>query len=91
VLLAIPIGCKPGLSDDECGRLLDHYVTLLMREEQPEAGPMEIVRKQLEARRAARQDARYEFGSCSGKVSRRQFDCAMAAPNVDAVERCLLL
>jgi hypothetical protein len=85
------VDCKARLTNAECDRLLDHYVALLMSEEQPSAGAQEVTRKQQEARRAARQDARYDFGSCSEKVSRRQFECAMAAPNVDAVERCLLL
>jgi hypothetical protein len=58
-------------------------------DEQPKATPAEIATKQLAARRAA-DLPEFEFDACADKVSRRQFECAMAAASVDDVERCLI-
>ncbi len=74
----------------ECLRLLDHYVALLTRDEWPEADPADVERKQREARKLAESDPRFEFHRCPDKVSRRQLECALAAPNVNGVEQCLL-
>lgn len=83
-------GCGKRPSEAECRRLLDHYVALLTREEWREAAPEDVARKQFEARRLVDRDPHFEFDRCMAKVNRRQFDCALGAPTVDAVERCLL-
>jgi hypothetical protein len=83
-------GCESRPSGEECEALLDHYVILLLREEQPEAAPAQIAKHQREARARAANDEHFEFGACAQKVSRRQVRCALAAVSVNQVEQCLL-
>lgn len=91
VLSALPsIACGQRLTDEECGKLLDHYTGLLIQEENPGAAPELVAAKQAQARAVADQDARFEFSACPKRVSRRGYDCAMRAPSVDEVERCLV-
>jgi len=89
-LLALT-GCGKRLSEAECDSLLDHYTSKLVVNENPDATPYFIAEKQRLARELAHQDPKFEFDHCDDKVSRRQFDCAMAAMDVDSIERCLLL
>ena len=84
-------GCSKPLSEDECDRLLDHYTEHLLRSEHRQVTPEVIVAKQAEARDLARSDPHFEFYSCADEVSREQFECAILAPSIDAIERCLVL
>jgi hypothetical protein len=84
------VGCGRSLDDTECVRLLDHYTELLVLEENPGATPERVAHEKDRARAVARKDARFEFKSCPRKISRDGFECAMGAPTVDAVERCLV-
>ncbi len=84
-------GCAQPLSEDECDRLLDHYTEHLLRSERPDVSAQTIAEKQSAARALARADARFEFETCPDAVSRAQFDCAIIAPSVDAIEKCLVL
>jgi hypothetical protein len=83
-------GCGRSLDGDECLKLLDHYTELLVREEDPDAPPERVAHLKERARDAARTDPRFEFGECPRKVSRRSYECAMQALDVDSVERCLV-
>ena len=84
------VGCANRLDVAECDRLLDHYTARLLLEEQPHMSDVEIEKKQREARQLAHEAPRFEFERCAELVSRREFECAMGAPNVDGIERCLL-
>lgn len=88
---ALLVGCSKSLSTAECERLLDHYTARLISSQNPDASPMLIAEKQQQARELAHREPRFEFGECNNDVSRRQFECAMAAGDVDAIERCLTL
>lgn len=81
-------GCSRPLSSGECYELLDHYTERLAHSKDPDLPDPEIERLKREARKKAAEDP--EFLRCSAKVSRSQWDCAMHAPSVDDVERCLL-
>jgi hypothetical protein len=81
-------GCDQPVSKDECERLLDRYVELLLRGDRPDAGSEELGRVQKEAREKAGQDP--AFKSCTSEVSRRQYECAIKAENADRLEQCLL-
>ncbi len=81
-------GCGRRLSPDECGVLLDHYTERLLRSQNPNLSDEEVSRAEREARAKAAGNA--EFFECTNKVSRRQWECAMKAPNPDAIEQCLL-
>lgn len=80
--------CGQPLSNDECLELLDRYTSLLARQRNREASDELVERARLEAREKAATDP--HFRQCPAKVSRRQWLCAMAAPSVDEIERCLL-
>jgi hypothetical protein len=69
-------------------RLLDKYTDAVVDQARPSASSAERSDLQQKARQKAATDP--EFALCSRRVSRRQFDCAMAAPNADEMERCLL-
>lgn len=81
-------GCGKRLEVKECDALLDHYVELLLRDDRPGASAGEILRLQQEARKKAERDP--AFHACSDRVSRRSFDCAMAAQDANRLEQCLL-
>ncbi len=90
-LLVLPpllLGCSSPLEPQECDRLLDRYVELLLRDDRPKASAGEVLRLQQEARRKAGQDP--AFGECRSRVSRRSFDCAMKADDANRLEQCLL-
>jgi hypothetical protein len=81
-------GCGRRLEAGECSSLLDHYVELLLRDDRPGASAGELLRLQQEARKKAEHDP--AFSECSERVSRRGFDCAMAAQDANRLEQCLL-
>jgi len=83
--------CSKPLSDSECERLLDHYTEHLLRNEKPDVTFEMIHQKQAEARALAKSDATFEFHSCADDVTRAQYECAIIAPSIDAIEKCLML
>ena len=88
VLASALAACARGPTPDECNQLLDHYTELLVKQEKRDASEDEVARAQREARAKSATDR--SFAQCGNKVSRRQWACAMKAPSVDDVERCLL-
>lgn len=88
--VAAAVGCEEPLRVDDCERLLDRYTELLVLEENREATPVQVAQAMDEARALSRRDPRFELSSCGRKVSRASYTCAMAAPTVDAIERCML-
>jgi hypothetical protein len=89
-VLVLFAGCGKKLDRAECDRLLDRYTELLVKDEEPEAAPERIFQAQARARQVAQKDSRFDFAACPSRVSRREYECAMTAPTVDAVERCLV-
>lgn len=83
-------GCSKPLDERECDELLAHYTERLLSEERPALSRVEVQKKQDEARQLARTAPQFEYERCSELISRQQFQCALAAPSVDAIERCLL-
>jgi hypothetical protein len=81
-------GCGRRLEAQECDSLLDHYVELLLRDDRPSASAGELLKLKQEARKKAQHDP--AFLECSERVSRRGFDCAMAAQDANRLEQCLL-
>jgi len=80
--------CGKPPTHDECDALLDHYVELLVSSDRPGTSAAELHKLKLQAREKAKIDP--EFATCSERVSRRAFECAMSAPNADVLEQCLL-
>jgi hypothetical protein len=84
----VGVGCARQLSEEECGSLLDQYVSLLAASDRAGTPEAELLRLKALARKKAAQDP--AFSRCSSEVSRTQFECAMQAENVDRLEQCLL-
>jgi hypothetical protein len=82
------LGCGKRLDHAECDALLDRYTELLVRSDRQATTAAELVKLQAAARTRAAHDP--SFAQCSSRVSRRAFECAMAAENVDRLEQCLL-
>jgi hypothetical protein len=85
--LCLP-GCSKPLSQNECGALLDRYTELLVRSDREGTSAGDLLKLQEAARERAKSDP--DFKACSNRVSRREFECAMAAENVDRLEQCML-
>lgn len=83
--------CGKRLSPAECETLLDHYTAKLVLSENPNATPVVIAEKQRRARELVHNEPKFEFERCDNDVSRRQLECALAASDVDSIERCLTL
>ncbi len=84
------LACGRPVADAECRALIERYTELLVKEEEPGATPERIARMQAEARSVAQRSPKFELSSCSSKVSRKSYECAMRAASVDEVERCLV-
>jgi hypothetical protein len=80
--------CQKPLTDEECVRLLEHYVELLLESDRGDVTTPERVRIRAEARIKAANDP--EFRTCSERVSRKSYECALGAENPDMLEKCLL-
>ena len=80
--------CQKPLSADECSALLDRYTELLAGTEGRSPSAEEILRLQRDARARAAESP--EFSRCTDEVSRSEWECAMKAPTVDEIEKCLL-
>lgn len=82
-------GCGRSLSEEECRGLLDRYTDKLIDQTRPSVKPVERQDLVDQARSKASTDP--EFLACPSRVRRSQYECAMDAADVDAMERCLLL
>jgi hypothetical protein len=93
VLFAAPtttLGCGRPLAEEECRTLIERYAELLVKEEEPSASPERVARVQTDARSLAEKNPAFELSSCSKKVSRKSYECAMHAGSVDAIEQCMV-
>lgn len=81
-------GCGKPLDQAECDALLERYTELLVRSDRPDTTEAELLKLKAAARARAAEDR--AFKQCSSRVSRRAFECAMAADHVDRLEQCLL-
>ncbi|HMI83867.1 MAG TPA: hypothetical protein VK550_07215 [Polyangiaceae bacterium] len=87
LLAAELAGCTRHATASECAALLDRYVELLVREQDPKAPDSEIARQRDATRAKAEKDT--AFASCPNEVSAKGALCAMSAVNVDEFEKCL--
>jgi hypothetical protein len=89
-MVVVVTGCGRPVAEEECRTLVERYAELLVKEEEPGANPERVARVQAEARTAAEKNSAFELSTCTKKVSRRSYECAMNAPSVDEIERCLV-
>jgi len=80
-------GCSAHASPAQCSSLLDRYVELLVREQDPKASESELERQRQATREKARTDA--SFARCPDEVTAKELTCALRAPTVDEFEKCL--
>lgn len=80
------MGCQNGATVDQCSLLLDHLVDLEFKK----AGVAEANKAELAKQKQAVSQAKAtEFlETCSSKTSKTRIECAIAAPDLDAVARC---
>jgi hypothetical protein len=89
LLSSLPLAsCAAPLSQAECDKLLVHYVELLVRSDRPDVSGEELARMKREALKKGASDP--QFRSCTSEVSRKQYECAIAAENADKLEQCML-
>lgn len=87
-LVVLATACAEPLGPEECGALLDRYVTLLVQSDRPSTSEGELLKLKAQAREKAARDP--AFRRCASEVSRRQFECALEADTADRFEQCLL-
>jgi len=88
VVALLLCACGEPLSATECNALLDRYTELLVRSDREGTSAGELLKLQEAARERASSNP--DFKACAARVSRRAFDCAMKAENVDRLEQCML-
>jgi hypothetical protein len=89
LLSLLPLAsCAAPLRQAECDKLLLHYVELLVRSDRPDVSGEELARMKREALHKGASDP--QFRSCTSEVSRKQYECALAAENADKLEQCML-
>jgi hypothetical protein len=74
-------------SEDQCAALLDHYLDQASRQHHPGIGDEDIARA-IEASEGSSERV-VDVQSCRERLTRDQVECAMNAPNVDELERCV--
>ncbi|MEO6576612.1 MAG: hypothetical protein ABIP89_22380 [Polyangiaceae bacterium] len=85
--LFILASCKKKIAQPDCEKLIDRYATLVVTERDRDASATTIKSEQAAFRDEAKGDE--NFQSCESKITRAEFDCAMAASTADAFEKCL--
>jgi hypothetical protein len=79
--------CGRHATPEECSALLDRYVELLVRQQDPKAPDTEIAMQKERTRAKAQTEP--AFASCPQEVPAKSAHCAMSAVNVDEFEKCL--
>jgi hypothetical protein len=80
-------GCGQRATSAECDALLDRYVELLIRQEDPAARQADIANAKSQAR--AKAAGNPAFLRCAREVRHRDVVCALAAPDVPEFEKCM--
>ncbi len=87
--LLLVVGCKNAPSEDQCKQLLDHLVDLEFKKAGAAAGTDDL-KAQLQKQKDAVTSAKSaEFVDvCVNKTAKSRVECALAAPDLDAVAKC---
>lgn len=80
-------GCSKKVSQPECDQLVEHYASLVVRENNPDASAAVVKAEQERERREAKGDD--GFKNCTTEVQRSEFGCAMRSTTSEGVLRCL--
>ena len=88
VAALLPACRRRPVTQDECDRLLDRYVDMQVRIDEPKPRAETLERAREGARALAAKDR--AFRACTTEVTRESMDCALVANDADQIERCLI-
>ncbi len=84
VALFTSVGCNKPLDDEQCKKLVDKLVDLAAAEEPPGAN-VDKVKSDIKADSRTLQNVK---DTCTGKMTKGQFDCVMAAKSFKDASAC---
>ena len=92
-LLAVVSACQKKIQPPECVAMLDRYIDMVVAADPstknlPPA-QASAVREMKKAVKKAEASYRRVETQCETEVTRREYDCAMAAKNADEWEACI--
>jgi hypothetical protein len=95
VALSVPgfLACAKKIEPDECGKMLDRYIDMVVATDPatqnlpPEQAS--AVREMKKAVKKAEASYMHVQTRCATEVTRKEYDCAMAAKNADEWEACI--
>jgi hypothetical protein len=95
VALSLPLlpACREKIQPEECGKMLDRYIDMVVAADPatknlpPEQAS--AVREMKKAVKKAEASYMQVQTKCASEVTRKEFDCAMAAKNADEWEACI--
>jgi hypothetical protein len=87
------LGCGGRASKQECEQMLDKYLDMVMAEE-PELAKLppdqkKVARDMKRAVRKAEPSYQKVFSQCEAEITKKEYRCAMAAPNPNVWESCI--
>jgi len=90
---ALAAGCNGRATKQDCEQMLDKYLDMVVAEE-PEvdklpADQKKAVRDMKRAVRKAEPSYQKVFSQCEAEISKKEYRCAMAAPNPNVWESCI--
>jgi hypothetical protein len=93
VTVPFGVGCQKKIQPEECGVMLDRYIDMVVAADPatqnlaPEQAA--AVRQMKKAVKKAEASYMQVQTKCASEVTRKEFDCAMAAKNADEWEACI--
>lgn len=87
------LGCNGRASKKDCEEMLDKYLDMVMGED-PELGKLppeqqKTVRDMKRAVRKGEPSYKKVFEQCEAEITKKEYRCAMAAPNPNVWESCI--
>lgn len=93
VVALVALGCNGRASKKDCEEMLDKYLDMVMAEDPgldklpPEQ--KKTVRDMKRAVRKAEPSYQKVFSQCEAEITKKEYRCAMAAPNPNVWESCI--
>jgi hypothetical protein len=93
VALAFLLGCQRKIQPQECVAMLDRYIDMVVAADPATknlpAAQASAVREMKKAVKKAEASYVRVQTQCESEVTRKEYDCAMAAKNADEWEACI--
>jgi hypothetical protein len=89
----VVLGCHGHASSEDCAKIREHYIALVTSAD-PAVAKMtpdqqKVAREMTMELRTGEKSWKKASTACEAKVTSKQAECALAAPNADAWETCL--